>query len=115
MKIPLIRGLVSVNCRDCRLLTSIPQHSTKHSYGVKSLQGLSVHGCYWSSLCGQKSKSEMDNQINKLTRLQRWFKSLILSKKLTRLIPRIIPLYYDPESKGGFFEKKKMLTFLESI
>jgi hypothetical protein len=33
--------------------------------------------------------------------------------KLKRLIPKLVPIYYHPIAKGGYYDKKNMLQFLE--
>ncbi len=42
-------------------------------------------------------------------------KKIIISKRLIKLIPHLIPLYYHPDAKGGFFHKKTILKFIEKI
>ncbi len=37
---------------------------------------------------------------------------IIISKWLIKLIPKIIPIYYHPQCKGGYFDKKKFSIFL---
>jgi len=111
--IPLIKGLIGATFVVCRSLISIPQNSKVHSYGIKSLRHLHVTQCHWSSV--GKSWSKMSDQIEKLTILQRWFRKQILGRRLIRLIPWIMPLYYHPDAKGGYFEKKAMLEFFDSI
>ena len=112
--IPLIKGLVDATFVDCRSLISIPQNSKVHSHGIKSLRYLRVIDCHWSSI--QKSESVMSDQIQKLITLQQWFRKQILGRRLTRLIPWIMPLYYHPaelaHQKEGTLKRKQCLNSL---
>ena len=47
--------------------------------------------------------------------LQNWIKRMLQRKKLIKLIPQLIPLYYHPDAKGGYFDKKRLFEFIESI
>ena len=47
--------------------------------------------------------------------LQKWFKKILFSKRLTKLISQLIPLYYHPEAKGGYIHKRDMLIYIETI
>lgn len=112
-KIPMIKGMETIRCVGCRLLTQIPQHSRKHSYGVKTLYQVTVTDCHWSEL--SKEKKEMRDQIEKLVKLQKWYRRMMLSRRLTKLIPCLMPIYYHPQAKGGYFEKKYLLDFVDSL
>ena len=56
-----------------------------------------------------------NSNINKLKILQRWIKNILLSKKLKKLIPQLMPLYYHPDAKGGYLDKKHLCEFIEKI
>jgi hypothetical protein len=46
-----------------------------------------------------------DPRIQKIKLLQKWFKRVLIGRKLLNLIPKIIPLYYADLAKGGYFRK----------
>ncbi len=103
-KIPYTsRGLLKkLDCSFCYSLTDIPLNK-----GLKK----DCFGCKWINI---KNMEYQDN-IRKLIKLQNWFKKIIISKRLIRLIPHLIPLYYHPEAKGGYLHKKKILNFIEKL
>ena len=100
-EIPQIKGLQRLDCCNCPLLINIPQQT------IEGLQTFNHSGCKWLK-CN-------DTIIKKVKILQRWFKKVILSKRLTKLIPQLMPLYYHPEAKGGYIHKRDMLTYIETI
>jgi hypothetical protein len=69
-----------------------------------------TRGCVWLN-----NDPGFGESVKKLIKLQLWFKNMYLSKRLKKLIPQLIPLYYHPDAKGGYFEKKAMLEFFDSI
>ena len=79
--------LQRLDCSHCPLLTTIPE--------IQGLQSLDCTGCKWI-----KKNPGFNQSIIKLKLLQSWFKKLLLSKRLKRLIPKLIPIYYHPEAKG---------------
>jgi hypothetical protein len=121
-QIPLIYGLRALLCSGCPLLTNIP-----HIDGLQSL---------WCSDCRSLTELKVPNTVinlyhvgnvwldtdhkfkeslEKLIYLQRWVRKRRLRIKLKKLIPMIIPIYYHPDSRGGYFDKKQMLQFLEGL
>ena len=38
--------------------------------------------------------------------VQKWFRRILLSRCMMKLIPKLIPIYYEPTAKGGYFAKK---------
>ena len=97
--------LKKLNCSYCPLLLY-----NKKSI-IDNIEFIECFGCKWIN----KNNVEYEYNINKLIILQKWFKRIITSKRLKKLIPKLMPLYYDPESKGGYFHKKKMFVFIEKI
>ncbi len=101
--IPSIQGLKILDCSNCPLLTDIPS--------IQGLQNLCCCYCPWLNI----DNMEYEINIKKLKILQQWIKKVILSKRLRELIPLLMPLYYNPEAKGGYMHKKKMLNFIINI
>ena len=50
----------------------------------------------------------------KLTIIQRWFRGVLLSKKLKGKMRGIIEIYYHPEMKGGYFAKKDLMSLFKN-
>ena len=100
-EIPQIEGLQYLDCSNCPLLINIPQQT------IEGLHTFNYSGCKWLE-CN-------DTMIKKVKMLQRWFKRVLLSKRLTKIIPQLMPLYYNPEAKGGYIHKRDMLLCIENI
>src|SRR5947199_266313 len=85
--VPQIEALQVLNCSNCPMLTTVPQ-----------IEGLIVicFDCKWL-----KTDIYFNESITKLKIIQSWFKKILLSKRLMKLIPQLIPLYYHPDAKGG--------------
>ena len=88
------------NCSNCPSITSIPPAAY-----------VECSGCKWLDI----NNPEFDPNIEKLKRLQNWFKGLILGKRLKNISLQLIPLYYHPLAKGGYLHKRDMLCFFESM
>jgi hypothetical protein len=69
--------LQELNCSNCRLLTDISQ---KH---IDGLEVFNFDGCIWL-----ESNNEYEKSINKLKLLQSWFKNILQSRRLKKLIQR---------------------------
>jgi uncharacterized paraquat-inducible protein A len=120
--IPHINGLQTLYCCQCHLLTNIPQINGLRRlscYGCRSLTGLNItsdfqflqtNDCIWLS-----NHPDFNESIKKLIKLQKWFKRLYLGKKLRKLIPQLIPLYYHPDAKGGYFDKLEIVKFVRDL
>jgi hypothetical protein len=104
VNIPQIDSLQSLFCFDCRLLTSL-------NVNIANLNYLLAYGCIWL----RYKNPHFNESINKLIILQKWFKKLYMSRKLKRIIPQIIPLYYHPDAKGGYFDKLKILQCFQEF
>ena len=102
-EIPNIKELCILNCCNCRKLTKLPDH---HNARL-----LCCSGCVWLN----RSNLKFDENITKLKILQNWMKRIIMSKRLNRLIPQLMPLYYCPEAKGGYLHKREMQGFIDSL
>jgi len=94
-----------ISCSGCPSLASIPYDVVDKIMAKKYCY--QCYGCGWL-----KYDPDYDFNIKKLVRLQRWFKRLYVSKRLTKLIPQIVPLYYHPDARGGFRDKKILMKFL---
>ena len=93
--IPKIQGLKKFECHGCPLVTVIPTFEDIREFycgnsqsltNIQSLDSVPVHntdGCKWLNV----NNPGYGSNIEKLIRLQKWFKQLILSQRLTRLIP----------------------------
>ncbi len=68
-----------------------------------------IDKCMWLNI----NNIEYENNIKKLRIIQKFITKIIMSKRLMRLIPKIIPLYYHPECKGGYMHKKQMLVDIQ--
>lgn len=51
----------------------------------------------------------------KAIQIQCWLKKMMLRKRLIRRTQELIPLYYHPSAKGGYFDKRKLIEFVTSI
>src|SRR5437773_2058455 len=101
-EISIIPGLKKLECCWCPLLTEIPK--------IDGLKSLICYYCKWLRV----ENENFDDQLKKVIVLQRWFKKVLLSKNMVKLIPQLMPLYYHPESKGGYLHKRNMLRFFET-
>ncbi len=82
---------------------------------IEKIKRILYAGCKWlynENLGDVLSRCEYKNNVKKVIKIQKWMKKIIISKRLITLIPFLIPLYYDPECKGGYIHKKKMLIDL---
>ncbi len=119
--IPLIESLKILYCFNCPMLTKIAiikdekvltsgrifQEKTSKS----KLRELYCTKCKWLNI----NNIEYDNNIKNLIKLQMWLKKILMSKRLICLIPKLMPIYYHPEAKGGYLHKKNMLKFVINI
>jgi hypothetical protein len=46
------------------------------------------------------------------TRIQQFYKRQRTRRKLWRVLKEVIPLYYHPQAKGGYFARKALLECL---
>ena len=101
--IPQINGLQYINCSNSRSLTELNVNETNMSLYL-------VDGCVWL-----KDDPDFNESMKKLVRLQQWFKPMSLSLRLKRLTPQLIPLYYHPDAKGGYFDKLKIFQYVGAL
>lgn len=112
-KIPFIEDLQSLRIEKCNNLIDIPYDINCSDKNV--IQDtecfIDIVECKWLDT----GSDEFGDNLRKLIFLQKWVKKMILRKRLIKLIPKIIPLYYAPEHKGGYFHKKEMHRFIDSL
>ena len=80
---------------------------------IPDIEGLEILDCRYCPWLKQ-SPEYQPNHIKKLIRLQNWFKSYLMSKKLTLLLKELLPLYYHPDAKGGWLHKRDMMQFFDN-
>ena len=106
-KIPNIYGLQYLDCSRT-WATEIP---------IRSLQTFRCKNSYLTE--GPPSEYIMATNHTVLTdfmklqicKIQRWFRSAIMNKKIIRIMDELTPIYYAPEMKGGYFAKKDLEYF----
>ena len=119
-------NLVYINCYGCPNLTSIPKElvnlTTLYCFRCPNLT--SIHkelvnlttlvcsNCPWLDVKGNKDYKQ---NIDSLVRCQRIFKHQILSRRILKLAPKLVPIWWDPECKGGFHHKKRLYGFVYSL
>jgi hypothetical protein len=96
--VPDIQGLQRLVCYDCRSLTSVPKN--------QGFDRFECDKCVWLS-----EHINFQDNVEKLIKIQKWMKRVILRKRLLSLIP----LYYHPLAKGGYFHKQDMEKFINSL
>ena len=92
------------------MITNIPP--------FKKLKSFDFSGCPWIHSPVERinlGNRQYYENIIKLIILQRFFKKIIISKRLLRLIPKLMPLYYNPSAKGGYLHKRNMIKFINNI
>jgi hypothetical protein len=114
--IPLINTLVYIFCEECRIMTHIPDTLIDKGNDIAIFNTC----CPWINLSHRKFDKEhwlrvYQANIRDLETLQRWFRRVRVRKRLLRLIPQLIPLYYHPAAKGWYFHKKEMLQFIQTL
>jgi len=77
---------------------------------MKNITWLGIDGCVWLN-----RDPDFDKSIKKLIRLQQWFRSMLMSRRLKRLIAQIMPIYYHPDAKGGYFDKLKIQEYFGQL
>ncbi len=111
INIPRIKGIREVLCWNCPLLLNITLD--------EELECLDCNKCTWVKCAGSEwlnnRNIEYDDNIKILIILQKWFKQVLTSKRLIKLIPLLMPLYYHPQAKGGYLHKKNMLIEMQWI
>ena len=92
----------TIECSDCPMIIGKPLEYLT----------LNCRGCNWLNV---DLNTSYNYNVNKLIIIQRFFKNILLVRRFQRLIPLLMPLYYHPVAKGGYFHKKEMLEFLTNV
>ena len=58
---------------------------------------------------------EKNQRYLRILLIQKWLKKMILRKRLIRLTRALIPLYYHPDRKGGYFDIKNITDYFDSF
>lgn len=122
-KIPDIHGLEKLWCWNCPGVKEIPfiegLEDNIHIYGCRNLIKIpypeTKYVPYYCPWAHHIYNFGYQKNINILKFLQKWLRRMMVRKKLIRLIPRLMPLYYHPLAKGGYFHKKDMSEFLNLL
>ena len=105
--IPNILGLRELRCCDCTSLTSIPN--------ILGLEELDCSGCTsLTSIANIEGLERLDcdrctwinpdqTRIERLIRLQNWFKRYQLRIKINKFIPLFTEYWFSPDGPGGRF------------
>ena len=94
-EIPNIKGLQELYCH--------------HTYITKKPN---INGCYiYSSNC--KLLNPPQSTLDKVIKLQKWFRNQLLIMRLINIIPEITKIYYAPGLKGYMLNKKKFDLYIE--
>ena len=108
-----IEGLKKLGCRSTNI-TEIP-----HIEGLKYLDCShtniteipNIEGCkIYSHKC--KWLTPPQERLDKVIRLQKWFRRYLLSNKIINIIPEITKIYFIPGMKGYMLNKKKFDLFI---
>ena len=95
VNLPNLKGLKELYCWDCpKLVVNLPN--------LEGLKKLDCSGCHWL---------EEENR-DKVKKAQEIVRNKITSRKLISIRNQLVPIYYHPEMKGGYFAKKDLENFV---
>jgi hypothetical protein len=77
-------------------------------WNITDIKTLDCSGCPWIS----KGKQGFEERIQKLIVLQRWYRRMMLYRNYLIRIDEIVPIYYHPDCKGGYFAKRRIRDFI---
>ncbi len=103
INIPDIKGLKNLKCDCCVSLIIVPN--------IKKYDSFSCYGCKWLRPINKYFR----NDLKKVKKIQKCVKRTLLSNRLINMIPKIMPLYYHPDAKGGYFDKKELFNFFQNV
>ena len=112
-EIPNIKGLQRLYCNNTNI-TEIPNIKGLEKLCCKNTNITDVpyiEGCYiWSYGC--KWLNPPQYRLDKVIRLQKWFRRYSLLTKIINIIPEITKIYYAPKMKGYMLNKRKFDLFI---
>jgi hypothetical protein len=98
-----------VSCSDCQKLSTVPDRAIEY---MESNHPSFLRECKWLK---STQNANYHENIQKVIVLQRWFRNVSMSKRLSKIIKMIIPIYYHPDAKGGYFDKKRLTDFFNGL
>jgi len=100
-EIPKIDNIEEIDCTESRLILDNPNVNVKK---------MTYENCPWLNV-----NEEYKENLNKVILIQRLFRKNVLIRGILRVSKQIIPIWWDPECKGGYMYKKELLDFIEKI
>jgi uncharacterized paraquat-inducible protein A len=118
--IPVMPELKTLDCRYCTSLTSIPvlpkleelycgDCTALTSILVMPKLALNCDGCTWID----HKNADFKQNIETLRTCQAIFRRKLTARKLEKLIPSIIEIYYSPDCKGARIAEKSFLKQIQ--
>ena len=115
-KIPIIEGLKKLDCRNTQI-TEIPVIPELQDLNCSNTLIIKIpviedtfiysNNCYWLDIS--------DDKLNKVIKLQKFFKKHLLIKHLLQIIPEIEEIYYTPGYKGFYLSKLRYEQTLQDL
>ena len=68
--------------------------------------------CPWLDI---KENKDYKQNIDSLVKCQGIFKRQILARRMLKLAPKLVPIWWHPDCKGGFHRKKKLNSFIDNL
>ena len=87
-------------CENCTALTSIPSN-------VSTFLVFFFNGCKWLNIKGNR---DFENNMRSLRSCQAIFKRKLTARKLEKLLPELIAIYYAPGCKGEHIASRAFLA-----
>jgi hypothetical protein len=97
-----------LDCSNCRLMIEIPSE-------LVNLYTIECRECPWLPQNIHTPYTDYKENIKILIECQTFIKKYILSKRIITLAKQLIPLWWNPSLKGGYFYKKIMLEEIENL
>ena len=97
--IPEIKGLKHLNCTGCTNLINLPK--------IDDLRNIYCKDCPW--LKHFKNPNYEEN-IRNLVILQKFFKRILASRKLLRIAPILVGVWYSPGCHGAWLAEREFVN-----